>query len=264
MQKPSLKISDGDLKEINYAFYKSDSMNISISTFEIFDTTIGLIREGFSHEVVLFPSSDTVIIDVTPMEESDSGMLNKKFRNPGLFLFAYIGKNKAFYELFDSLAYLTGAVHMTNTGLRAFNNNIHDYFKSITNTFHDRLNYINKIFKQNSFPINIQILVLKDIESSYINGLLVPLSDEQFNDVSKYPNEYVDSLSKRDLGNLDYFKKTFNYQYAAIDYATFFLNKFDNNNPCSNQQLINRYAVVKKHFSGEVQSNLLVTTLEIF
>jgi len=257
-----------DLMDDNYLESKilnvtknNDTVTTTVS-YKINSPTCAIIGDGWGHEIIISPN-DTVNVFCEKYLPGQR-FLRDSLLSPWNFKMAYKGKSQANLGLFDSLAYLHGALHHDNLFFKAGNNKIKIFFQDATNQYIGRRNYIIRYNADNPLsPIALKYAIAEN-KYSYLSKLISPFLIPGFKiDLNDLPKEYIDSLYQFEKNNYDLFKNTAFYSAYLQTFTDIFKANFNKDSIYTDGQnlhLLNAYSLIKDNNIKDYFSTKLLKT----
>ncbi|HEY4062687.1 MAG TPA: TlpA disulfide reductase family protein [Puia sp.] len=205
------------------SFRESDTA-VTICTYAVADTSCATILDGFGHESFVIPG-DTVTIRFGGRPRADGKFVPEKdlmimwFNN-----FAYAGKNRYIYALFDSLTYCADDLRFSTVGLQKAGLDLNNFFRMVTDVYRKRMDFIDRYCVEYGVPATIRRLAVVEVRSAYLDNLTRPMNNiMKTYRLKDYPKEYLDSMNVlRSLTDENLAFKTVLYFDAVYSYMTFY------------------------------------------
>lgn len=237
---------DREIHPFSKTYFSKNDTNYIKYTIKLNDTTCSFNDDLFGHEVIIIPK-DTLefTLEMKPIE--DSFKLNKKFPSPWMLNLYFSGKNKFIYEIFDSLAFVSGDLRNSNLNINIVNGDYTKLLDTIFNIYKYRLDYLNKYCLNHNIPKNIQRLVTNEIRSSYLINLL-----SQYKDTLNYKTNFHKAFEDIELNDSVLFFQTILFSNLVLMYERI-VNKLNN----TEIPLVKTYSVCKEKYTNPIRDYLL-------
>ncbi len=245
-----------EFKPIDTSFSHEGKYSITEMGFNINDTVLLLIGEGFGHVLMILPENDTLSI------YADSILTTFPFFGKDSLLIAwhifyrYKSKNEKIYQFYDSLEMNTGSPLYHRINYELAKTGYDNFFSLCTQLYNRRIKFTDKYFSRYNLPDDIKSLFVQEIKSGYILNLLQVF---QYNP-PKLPyqswlsKEFIDTLNSFEYNNPRYLKKTTMYAKAIATFSYYYIFY----SPISKQPgLLNEYDTTKNRFSSIVRDFML-------
>jgi thiol-disulfide isomerase/thioredoxin len=185
------------------------------------------------HEVLLDSTmvADTIDLQLKPnvLLKLDKKLgrytiyLNDSIKSTKYYNISYPVKFK-YMGFFDSLAYLHGDLRGGGGGysFKELNLNLPVYLSAIKKVYNDRLRFYSDFVKKYYMPVKMRYYAFKEIQYSYYNDLLEPVTQWDAGLFKNYPQSLQDSVANigRDLSNDDLFENTLLYREVMLEYLS--------------------------------------------
>ncbi len=248
--------------KIDYS-QNGDSLKAFFS-YNISDTIIALLGEGWGHQIILMPIYDTLTIIIGTKIEAKPYYSSDSLLIPWQYRFEYKSRYKAIYQLFDSLDVTAGSTFFDRIGAKNSSDNIDVFFERCNLKYEKRIKFLNQYALQNDIPEGIKNLVYHEIKFAYLLNLvqaLIPGINKLSN--IQLPNNFFDSLKGYSFKDDYLFRKSKLYAKAAYQYAIFYLCKLSGE---FRDKLDFQYAykTIKQEYTGEIRNYCLNILLSVY
>jgi len=219
-----------------------------------------MLSDMYGHQVYVTPG-DTVLIGIDSLPNNDV-FLKQGILSPWSVKFSYSGSRGATHGLFDSLAYVQGATHLTLFGPKATKFDLEKYIDSVVIIRNARKRFLALYIKQYNLPTNVVSFATSEIEWSFADMLLTPLRFYQFGiNRNSLGTRYIQLIEAFKFMPDEFFNTSFIQFNVLSDYIRYYATKFKAEEAYNANHLEEQGTFIELNYNQNVRLVLLTKIL---
>ena len=242
------------------SFNKKKDYSETIYDYMIKDTACAIIGDGlFGHETIVVPG-DSMFLYINGITLKQ---INDQYRIPWQHNFAYEGKNKYVYSLFDSLAFVAGDLRFNNLSYKP-SDKLDAFCEKANSKYSQQLSFLELYCNRHNIGIQFKELAKAEIYGAYIDNLLSPLNNYDSLTTNNYPKRFRETLLSCKFNDQSLYFKTSIYSGTAYEFSALILptKRVSKRATDSNIKLV--YETIKLNYPDSIRNHLQTSLLSHF